>query len=76
MVGKGIAKPSATNLSGAMMLRYSGEQDREADDIERAVKQVLKEGFRTADIMPEGGKASGENKCSCSEMGSRIAERI
>ena len=50
--------------------------DREADAVENAVKQVLKEGFRTADIMPEGGKASGENKCSCSEMGSRIAERI
>ena len=76
IAGKNIANPIATILSAAMMLRYSFDLDREADDIERAVKQVLKEGFRTADIMPEGGKTSGENKCSCSEMGSRIAERI
>ena len=76
IAGKDIANPIATILSAAMMLRYSFDLDKEADDIERAVKQVLKEGFRTADIMPEGGKASGENKCSCSEMGSRIAERI
>ena len=76
IAGKDIANPIATILSAAMMFRYSFDLDREADDIERAVKQVLKEGFRTADIMPEGGKASGENKCSCSEMGSRIAERI
>ena len=39
------------------------------------VKQVLKEGFRTVDIMPEGGAASCR-KCSCSEMGDLIAERI
>ncbi len=76
IAGKDIANPIATILSAAMMFRYSFDLDREADDIERAVKQVLKEGFRTADIMPEGGKTSGENKCSCSEMGSRIAERI
>ena len=76
IAGQDRANPIATILSAAMMLRYSFDLDKEADDIERAVKQVLKEGFRTADIMPEGGKASGENKCSCSEMGSRIAERI
>ena len=76
IAGKDIANPIATILSAAMMLRYSFDLDKEADDIECAVKQVLKEGFRTADIMSEGGKTSGENRCSCSEMGSRIAERI
>ena len=79
IAGKDIANPIATILSAAMMLRYSFDLDREADDIERAVKQVLKEGFRTADIMPQkdaAGSGAACRKCSCSEMGSLIAERI
>ena len=88
IAGKNIANPIATILSASMMLRYSFDLDKEADDIERAVKQVLKEGYRTSDIMPEGGGSlSGEGtsetaaaasvkKCTCSEMGSLIAQRI
>ena len=36
-----------------MMLRYSFDLDREADAVEQAVKQVLKDGYRTIDIMPQ-----------------------
>ena len=53
------------------MLRYSFDLDQEADAVERAVKQVLTEGFRTGDIYSEGCE-----KVSCSRMGDRIAERI
>ena len=52
IAGKGIANPIATILSAAMMLRYSFDLDQEADAVEAAVAQVLKEGFRTIDIMP------------------------
>ena len=44
IAGKGIANPIATILSAAMMLRYTFDLDKEADAIENAVKQVLKEG--------------------------------
>ncbi|MDE5589630.1 MAG: 3-isopropylmalate dehydrogenase [Acetatifactor sp.] len=71
IAGKDIANPIATVLSAAMMLRYSFDLDREADAIEAAVKQVLKDGFRTGDIMSEGCK-----KVGCSEMGNLLAERI
>ena len=71
IAGKGIANPIATILSAAMMLRYSFDLDKEADAIEMAVKQVLKEGFRTVDIMSEGSVEVG-----CKEMGSLLAERI
>ena len=54
IAGKGIANPIATILSAAMMLRYTFDLDKEADAIENAVKQVLKEGYRTIDIMPRG----------------------
>ena len=71
IAGKDIANPIATVLSAAMMLRYSFDLDKEADAMETAVKQVLKEGYRTIDIMSEGCKQVG-----CAEMGSLLAERI
>ena len=71
IAGKGIANPIATILSAAMMLRFSFNLDQEADAIEAAVAQVLKEGYRTIDIMSEGKTQVGTE-----EMGSLIAERI
>lgn len=71
IAGKDIANPIATVLSAAMMLRYSFDLDREADAIENAVRQVLKDGYRTIDIMSEGCKQVG-----CREMGTLLAERI
>lgn len=71
IAGKNIANPIATILSAAMMLRYSFDLDEEANAVEDAVRQVLKDGFRTVDIMSEGMK-----QVSCSEMGDLIVERI
>ena len=71
IAGQNIANPIATILSASMMLRYSFDLDKEADAIDVAVKQVLKDGYRTVDIMSEGCK-----QVSCSEMGDLLAERI
>ena len=71
IAGKDIANPIATVLSAAMMLRYSFDLDKEADAIEQAVKDVLKEGFRTVDIMSEGCKQIG-----CKQMGDLLAQKI
>lgn len=71
IAGMDIANPIATILSAAMMLRFSFDQDKAADAIEAAVKQVLKDGYRTGDIMSQGC-----TKVGCSKMGSLIAERI
>ena len=54
IAGQGIANPLATILSGAMMLRYSFSLDDEAELIEKAVLEVLEDGYRTGDIMSEG----------------------
>ena len=54
-----------------MMLRYSFDMDKEADAVEQAVGQVLKEGWRTADIMTEGCKLAGT-----AQMGRLVAEKI
>jgi 3-isopropylmalate dehydrogenase len=71
IAGKGIANPIATILSAAMMLRFSFDLDKEADVIEQAVSQVLKDGYRTIDIMSEGKKQIGTV-----EMGDLIAGYI
>ena len=71
IAGKGIANPIATILSAAMMLRYSLDLDEAADAIESAVKQVLKEGYRTVDIMSEGCTQVGT-----AQMGDLIAARV
>lgn len=71
IAGKNVANPIATILSAAMMLRYSLDLDKEADAIEAAVEAVLKEGYRTTDIMSEGCTLVGTDK-----MGDLIAERV
>ncbi len=71
IAGKGIANPIATILSAAMMLRFSFDLDKEADAIEMAVKQILKENYRTIDILAKGCKQVGTK-----EMGDLICERI
>ncbi len=71
IAGKNIANPIATILSAAMMLRYSFDLDKEADTIEQAVKNILKKGFRTLDIMSEGCRQVG-----CKEMGDLLADEI
>ena len=71
IAGKGIANPIATILSAAMMLRYSFDLDQEASAVEHAVTRVLKEGYRTIDIMSEGKTLIGTR-----EMGDRICSHI
>ena len=67
IAGKGIANPLATILSAAMMLRYSLNQEAAAVRIEAAVRKVLTEGYRTADIAGPGAKVIGT-----SEMGTAL----
>lgn len=71
IAGKDLANPIATILSASMMLRYSFDLDKEADAIDAAVKEVLKDGYRTGDIMSEGCERVG-----CRKMGDLIVERI
>ena len=77
IAGKGIANPIATILGAAMMLRYTFDLDEEASAIEKAVKKVLEDGYRTIDIMPqdEAGKQK-VTQVGTKEMGDLICERI
>lgn len=71
IAGQDKANPIATVLSAAMLLRFSLDLDVEADAIEKAIKQVLADGYRTCDIMSQGNTLVGTK-----EMGQLIMERI
>ena len=71
IAGKNIANPIATVLSAAMMLRYSLDLDKEAEAVENAVQKILKDGYRTVDIMSEGC-----TRVSTSEMGDLLVKAL
>lgn len=71
IAGKSLANPLATILSAAMMLRFSLNQEAAAQRIEAAVKKVLQQGLRTADIYSEGTQ-----KVSTVEMGNAVVKAL
>ena len=71
IAGKGIANPLATILSAAMMLRFSLGQEAAAQRIETAVKTVLDQGLRTADIYSQG-----TTRVSTAEMGAAVVKAL
>ena len=71
IAGQNKANPIATILSCAMMLRDSFNLSAEAECIENAVADVLNAGYRTADIMDEGGVLLGTR-----EMGDKVVENL
>ncbi|MEG0829404.1 MAG: 3-isopropylmalate dehydrogenase [Anaerovoracaceae bacterium] len=71
IAGQNKANPMATILSVAMMLRYTFGLIKESDDIEKAVKKVLSLGYRTPDLMSDGGK-----EISTTQTGDLILEAI
>ena len=71
IAGKGVANPLATILSAAMMLRFSLNQPEAADRIEAAVKKVLAQGLRTADIYSDG-----TTKVGTREMGEAVVKAL
>jgi 3-isopropylmalate dehydrogenase len=71
IAGKDIANPLATILSVAMMLRYTLGQAQAAERVESAVKQVLRQGLRTADI-----HETGLRKVGTREMGEAVVAAL
>ena len=59
IAGQDVANPLATILSVAMMLRYSLDKPKMAEQIENAVDKVLNDGLRTEDIWSEGTQKIG-----------------
>ena len=54
-----------------MAFRYSLDLEQEADQIDKAVQQVLNDGLRTKDIISKGMK-----EVSTSQMGDAIISKL
>lgn len=70
--GQDKLNPIATVLSAAMMLKYGFNMQKEAEAIDNAVAQVLKQGYRTQDIYVN----DSQTLVGTSKMGDLISERI
>ncbi len=68
IAGKGIANPTGTILSAAMLLRHSLDLPEEADAVERAVCEVIAGGARTADMVV----SSSSKTISTGDMGELV----
>ena len=74
MKGMDKANPIATILSASMLLRYGLNMIEEANKIDNAVSQTIKEGYRTEDIYRSG--CASDILVGTEKMGDLIAERI
>jgi 3-isopropylmalate dehydrogenase len=72
IAGQGIANPIATIASVAMMFKYTFDMPDAAAAIETAIETVLKDGYRSADLIGDDTTTT----ISTSEMGDRIAAEL
>ncbi|MGP2656224.1 3-isopropylmalate dehydrogenase [Malaciobacter sp. WC5094] len=72
IAGLGIANPIATIESASMMLKYSLNEEEASNMIQRAIKDVLKDGYRTKDLASFDAK----EVLSTSQMGDILVEYI
>ena len=74
IAGRGIANPLAQILSVEMMLRYSFGMGEAADDIRRAVTEVLDAGWRTGDI--KDAETPVDKVVGTAKMGDLVVEHL
>ncbi|MCK5293397.1 MAG: 3-isopropylmalate dehydrogenase, partial [Arcobacteraceae bacterium] len=72
ITGMGIANPIATISSASMMLRYSLDEIKAANEIDNAIKQSMADGYRTKDLSAFGAK----EVLTTTQMGDKIASYI
>jgi 3-isopropylmalate dehydrogenase len=74
IAGKGLANPLGAILTAAMLLRHSGELEADALAVEAAVRHVLEQGYRTADLARTA--SAGIQVVSTQEMGRQVNEAL
>lgn len=72
IAGSGVANPFGAIASAAMLLRYTAKLEQEADEIEEAIRVVLKAGYRTPDIDDGHMRYSAKT----SEIGHLVCEAV
>ena len=73
IAGKGIANPYSMIGSVAMMLEYSFDMFKEAENVWAAMQGVFNDGYSTADLSKPG---AGVNMISTVEFGNKVVEKL
>jgi 3-isopropylmalate dehydrogenase len=71
IAGTGAANPIGAIASAAMLLRHAAGLETEAEDIERAIQDVLERGYRTRDLA-----VAGERWVTTAEMGEAVEHSL
>ena len=74
IAGKGLANPLGALLTAALILRHSAGLEAEAVAVEKAVRKVLEQGFRTPDLARDNPQ--GLPVLSTTEMGAKVRETL
>ena len=74
IAGKGLANPFGAILTGALILRHTAGLEAEAAAIEAAVRKILEQGFRTADLAR--GNTKDFTVLSTTETGAKVRETV
>ena len=72
IAGKGLANPLGAILTAAMLLRHSAKLEQDAQAVETAVRKVLEQGYRTADL----GRGQTKMGVSTQEMGKHVHQAL
>jgi 3-isopropylmalate dehydrogenase len=72
IAGRGLANPLGAISSAALLLRHTARLEREAQDVESAIRGVLEAGHRTADL--RGG--SSPRIVGTAEMGALVSDAV
>src|ERR1700723_3290332 len=72
IAGKGIANPLGAILTAAMLLRHSAKLEQDARAVETAVRKVLEQGYRTADLV----RGQSKMGVSTQEMGKQVHQAL
>lgn len=73
IAGKGIANPYSMIGSVAMMLEYSFDMFKEAENVWAAMQGVFNDGYSTADLSKP---SAGVNMISTVEFGDKVVEKL
>jgi 3-isopropylmalate dehydrogenase len=71
IAGKGLANPLGAIASAAMLLRHTAKLENDAKDVEDAVQEVLRAGYRTPDI-----KGKSKFVVSTEQMGKMVEQKL
>jgi 3-isopropylmalate dehydrogenase len=74
IAGKGLANPCGAILTVALILRHTAGLEKEAAAIEKAVRKMLEEGYRTHDLVR--GNDHGYKVLSTTEVGAKVRETV